>query len=63
MSERRASKEGFGEAELGDAQSSDPPADSEMIDGEREPTDDQDAGPTAAPEEIEADDERDQAEG
>jgi hypothetical protein len=68
-----ADKEGFGEATLGEAQSSNPPSDPEMIydDAERsgnegdveEQTGDTDTGPAVDPDQIEADEERDQAEG
>lgn len=68
----RPDQEGFGEASLGEAQSSDPPSDPEMIEGEsannegagaEEVGGDQDAEPTATPEQVEVDEERDQAEG
>jgi hypothetical protein len=70
----RPDQEGFGEASLGEAQSSDPPEDPEMIrdrdeeqeTGEEEPgeaAEDQDAGPTETAEQVEGDRERDQAEG
>jgi hypothetical protein len=66
----RPEQEGFGEASLGEAQSENPPSDPEMLrngDGdEEEPEEaagDQDAGPTAAPEQVSEDPERDQAEG
>jgi hypothetical protein len=57
--DRRAAREGFGEAGLGEAQSENPPADPEMLDDEP----DQDAEPPASEETVERDDERDQAEG
>ena len=69
MSEQapRPDQVGFGAASLGEAQSENPPADPEYLrDGEDEPEEaarDQDAGPTAAPGQVEADSERDQAEG
>ena len=69
----KADQEGFGEASLGEAQSSNPPSDPEMISDDAEKTGndgdveeqagDQDAGPAVDPELIDADDERDQAEG
>jgi hypothetical protein len=63
----RPDQEGFGEAGLGEAQSENPPADPDMLrddEGEgEEAAEDQDAGPTAAPEQVEGDSERDQAEG
>jgi hypothetical protein len=52
-------REGFGEASLGEGQSSDPPPDPEMIDDEK----DQDAGPATTPDDVEESNERDQAEG
>ena len=75
----RPEQEGFGEASLGEAQSSDPPADPEMLEdvpereehppgedaegGEESYGGDQDAEPSGAPDEVESDPERDQAEG
>jgi hypothetical protein len=53
-------QEGFGQASLGEAQSSDPPNDPEMINDE---TDDQDAGPASTEDELDPGGERDQAEG
>ena len=66
-------RENFGEASLGEAQSSNPPKDPEMIrdDSERDPQleeqpgeeIDPEAGPAYSPEQAEIDTERDQAEG
>jgi hypothetical protein len=53
-------KEGFGQASLGEAQSSNPPSDPEMIEGEG---DDQDAGPASTEDELDPGGDRDQAEG
>ena len=50
-------QEGFGEASLGEAQSSDPPSDPEMLEN------DQDAGPASTEDELDPGGERDQAEG
>jgi hypothetical protein len=50
-------QEGFGEASLGEAQSSDAPNDPEMIE------DDQDAGPASTEDELDPGGDRDQAEG
>ncbi|MFL5892428.1 MAG: hypothetical protein ACJ75I_06750 [Solirubrobacterales bacterium] len=72
MENPRPDQEGFGEASLGEAQSSNPPADPEMLEdaegeqsegGQEEYGGDQDAEPTAAPDEVDGDAERDQAEG
>ncbi|HLM31647.1 MAG TPA: hypothetical protein VK326_08315 [Solirubrobacterales bacterium] len=52
-------REGFGEASLGEAQSSDPPPDPEMVEDEE----DEDAGPATTPEDLDESTERDQAEG
>jgi hypothetical protein len=52
-------QEGFGEASLGDAQSSNPPEDPEMI----EDAEDQDAGPASTEDQLDPGGERDQAEG
>jgi hypothetical protein len=52
-------REGFGEASLGEGQSSDPPPGPEMIDDEE----DQDAGPATTLDDVEESNERDQAEG
>lgn len=52
-------QEGFGEASLGEAQSSDAPNDPEMIDDDA----DQDAGPASTEDELDPGGERDQAEG
>jgi len=52
-------REGFGEASLGEAQSSDPPPDPEMIEDEE----DEDAEPATTPEDLDESTERDQAEG
>ncbi len=75
----RPDQEGFGEAELGEAQSSNPPPDPEYLEdqphGEAQPQEggpsergaeaygDEDAGPTLTPEQIEEAEQRDQAEG
>jgi hypothetical protein len=64
----RPAQEGFGEASLGEAQSENPPSDPEMLrDGDEEQSEeaagDQDAEPTATPEQVSEDEERDQAEG
>ena len=72
----RPEQEGFGEASLGEAQASNPPSDPEMLRdesaqgaGDEDRPDrgagdgDQDAGPTLTAEQIDADEERDQAEG
>ena len=53
-------QEGFGQASLGEAQSSNPPNDPEMIDDEPE---DQDAGPASTEDELDQGGDRDQAEG
>jgi len=53
-------KEGFGQASLGEAQSTDPPEDPEMVE---DGTDDQDAGPASTEDELDPGGERDQAEG
>jgi hypothetical protein len=52
-------QEGFAEASLGDAQSSNPPEDPEMI----EDAEDQDAGPASTEDQLDPGGERDQAEG
>lgn len=69
----RPEQEGFGQASLGEAQSSDPPPDPEYLeDGEDrrhaaergvEEIDDEDAGPAYGEEQAKLDEERDQAEG
>lgn len=69
----RPDQEGFAEAELGEAQSSDPPRDPDVSDDSddgdeqsesgAEGYQDQDAGPSQTPEQIEEGAERDQAEG
>ncbi len=63
-------REGFGEASLGDAQSSNPPSDPEMIDDDGDASEaaeaqreDPDTDPALTPDQVEADSERDQAEG
>lgn len=68
-------QEGFGEASLGEAQSSDPPDDPEMIDAAHEGDDqnvgdadeqtgaDPDAGPASTEDQLDPGGERDQAEG
>ena len=53
-------QEGFGEASLGEAQSSNAPNDPEMIEDEEA---DQDAGPASTEDELDPGGERDQAEG
>jgi hypothetical protein len=57
--QNRPDQENFGEASLGDAQSSDPPEDPEMVDEDADP----DSGPAFDPEQADADEDRDQAEG
>jgi hypothetical protein len=52
-------QEGFGQASLGEAQSSDPPEDPEMINDDA----DQDAGPASTEDELDPGGDRDQAEG
>ena len=69
----RPDQEGFGKASLGEAQSSNPPPDPEMLEdvsegrdgegGDEDQGGDRDAEPTSAPEQVEEDSERDQAEG
>jgi hypothetical protein len=69
----RPDQEGFGEASLGEAQSSNPPPDPEMLEdepkegngegGEEEYGGDEDAEPTATPQQVDEDSDRDQAEG
>lgn len=67
----RPDQEGFGESELGEAQSSNPPADPEMIEDEPEAAEggvervggDQDAEAPASAEQVAEDERRDQAEG
>ena len=74
--EPRPEQEDFGEASLGEGQSSNPPSDPEMLRDEGPPSgaggersaaeggaDDQDAEPPLSAEEVEQDAERDQAEG
>lgn len=66
-------QEGFAQASLGEAQSSDPPADPEMLDGGdgdeevgADPpieNDDPDSGPASTEDELDPGGERDQAEG
>jgi hypothetical protein len=53
-------QEGFGQASLGESQSSDPPEDPEMIEDD---AGDQDAGPASTEDELDPGGERDQAEG
>lgn len=69
------SQEGFGQANLGEAQSSDPPSDPEMLDREHEGDDenlgdaddqtgvDPDSGAASTEDELDPGGERDQAEG
>ena len=54
-------QEGFGQASLGDAQSSNPPSDPEMI--EEDGTEDPDSGPASTEDELDPGGARDQAEG
>lgn len=53
-------QEGFGQASLGEAQSSDPPNDPEMIEDDAADTD---AGPASTEDELDPGGERDQAVG
>ena len=67
-SDPRPDQEGFGEANLGETQSENPPPDPEMIDGEgdgraEEAGGEGDSGPSGTPEQINVDEPRDQAEG
>lgn len=67
----RPEQEGFGEANLGEAQASDPPSDPKMIADEDPPAEggaertggDQDADAPASAEQVAEDERRDQAEG
>ena len=64
-------REGFGEASLGDAQSSNPPSDPEMIDDHEDASgpepdaerQDPDNEPSLTADQVEGDAERDEAEG
>jgi hypothetical protein len=53
-------QENFGQASLGEAQSSDPPEDPEMIEDDAE---DQDAGSASTDDDLDPGGDRDQAEG
>lgn len=66
----RPDQEGFGEAELDEAQSDNPPADPEMVEdggdgqsGVERTGGDQDSGPSGTDEQVDVDEQRDQAEG